>query len=95
MLYVVNRPVLIEVPHFASLHGKEREITILRSENGHSWHEHTIVATEDAIHKTLGSSFEGEGMYPPHPISALFGRYLKLGEHSVFSITNTLCKLKK
>ncbi|XP_043269059.1 ankyrin-2-like isoform X2 [Venturia canescens] len=33
-------PVLIDVPHFASVQGKEREIIILRSENGETWKEH-------------------------------------------------------
>lgn len=34
------RPVLIDIPHFASIRGKEREIIILRSENGETWKEH-------------------------------------------------------
>ena len=51
-------PVIIEVPHFASLRGKEREMTILRSDNGETWHEHTMDASEDAIHEALGGSFE-------------------------------------
>ncbi|XP_071865505.1 uncharacterized protein isoform X1 [Bombus fervidus] len=33
-------PVLIDIPHFASIRGKEREIIILRSENGETWKEH-------------------------------------------------------
>ncbi|XP_011300943.1 ankyrin-2 isoform X1 [Fopius arisanus] len=33
-------PVLIDVPHFASVTGKDREIIILRSENGETWKEH-------------------------------------------------------
>ncbi len=57
----VFRPVIIEVPHFASLRGKEREIVILRSENGETWREHSIEATEEAIHDALNGSFEGEG----------------------------------
>ena len=42
-------PVIIEVPHFAALRGKEREIVILRSDNGETWKEHTLEATEDAV----------------------------------------------
>lgn len=34
--------VLIEVPHFASLRGKEREIIILRSDSGDVWREHQL-----------------------------------------------------
>lgn len=36
--------VLIEVPHFASLRGKEREIIILRSDSGDVWREHQLDA---------------------------------------------------
>ena len=54
-------PVIIEVPHFGSLRGKEREIVILRSDNGETWREHSMEATEEAIHDALNGSFEGEG----------------------------------
>ncbi|XP_015589872.1 ankyrin-2 isoform X2 [Cephus cinctus] len=40
-------PVLIDVPHFASVQGKEREIIILRSENGETWKEHDNSADND------------------------------------------------
>nr|XP_015925406.1 ankyrin-2 isoform X20 [Parasteatoda tepidariorum] len=53
-------PVIIEVPHFASTRGKEREITILRSDTGESWREHTLEASEEAVQEVLNESFEGE-----------------------------------
>ncbi|XP_066941553.1 ankyrin-2-like isoform X49 [Macrobrachium rosenbergii] len=53
-------PVIIEVPHFASLRGKEREIVILRSDNGETWREHTLEATEEAVQEVLNESFDGE-----------------------------------
>ncbi|KAG8187586.1 hypothetical protein JTE90_025919 [Oedothorax gibbosus] len=53
-------PVIIEVPHFASLRGREREITILRSDNGESWREHSLEASDDAVHDVFNESFEGE-----------------------------------
>ncbi|GAB6028396.1 hypothetical protein CHUAL_002561 [Chamberlinius hualienensis] len=53
-------PVIIEVPHFASLRGKEREIVILRSDNGENWREHTLEATEEAVQEVLNESFDGE-----------------------------------
>lgn len=56
------RPVIIEVPHFASLRGKEREIVILRSDNGETWREHTLEASEEAVQDVLNESFEGEGI---------------------------------
>lgn len=33
--------MILELPHFGSLRGKEREIVILRSDNGDNWHEHS------------------------------------------------------
>lgn len=57
----MRSPVIIEVPHFASLRGKEREIVILRSDNGETWREHTLEASEEAVQDVLNESFEGEG----------------------------------
>lgn len=54
-----TRPILIEVPHFASLRDKEREICILRSDNGETWHEHGLSASDDAVHEALDSNFNG------------------------------------
>ena len=59
----VFRPVILEVPHFASLRGGEREITVLRSDNGQTWREHPEVATEQSVQNLLRASFEGEGDY--------------------------------
>ncbi|XP_062581046.1 ankyrin-2-like isoform X30 [Saccostrea cucullata] len=50
--------IVIEIPHFASLRGKEREIKILRSNNGEKWEEHPIAATDDAVQKALHESME-------------------------------------
>ena len=51
-------PVIIEIPHYASLRGKEREIQILRNDNGDKWIEHSILTTENAIEDALGSPIE-------------------------------------
>lgn len=56
-------PVVMEVPHFASLRGKEREIIILRSDNGETWREHTIDNSEEIIHDVLQQCFEPEGKW--------------------------------
>nr|XP_041631481.1 ankyrin-2 isoform X1 [Drosophila kikkawai] len=53
-------PVVMEVPHFASLRGKEREIIILRSDNGETWREHTIDNSEEIIHDVMQQCFEPE-----------------------------------
>lgn len=49
-------PVLIEVPHFASLRGKEREIIILRSDNGQVWREHLVEADEQLVESIIRSA---------------------------------------
>lgn len=59
--FLLYSPVILEVPHFASLRGKEREIVILRSDNGETWREHTLEASEEAVQDVLNESFEGEG----------------------------------
>ncbi|XP_073404382.1 ankyrin-3 isoform X13 [Dendrobates tinctorius] len=33
-------PVIVEIPHFGSMRSKERELIVLRSDNGESWKEH-------------------------------------------------------
>ncbi|XP_037084032.1 ankyrin-3-like isoform X2 [Pollicipes pollicipes] len=53
-------PVIIEVPHFAALRGREREIVILRSDNGETWKEHTLEASEEAVQEVLNESFDGD-----------------------------------
>ncbi|XP_076361542.1 uncharacterized protein LOC143252767 isoform X3 [Tachypleus tridentatus] len=53
-------PIIIEIPHFTSLRGKEREIIILRSDNGEVWQEHTTQATEEAVQDILNESFKEE-----------------------------------
>ena len=54
-------PVVLEVPHFASLRGREREIMILRSNNGETWREHTMDATDDVVQDILNGTIDGEG----------------------------------
>ena len=61
-------PVVLEVPHFASLRGREREIMILRSNNGETWREHTMDATDDQVQDILNGTIDGEGeRYEWHP----------------------------
>ncbi|XP_053716388.1 ankyrin-2-like isoform X3 [Synchiropus splendidus] len=46
-------PVVVEIPHFASLRGKERELVILRSDTGESWKEHHSEHTHEELHLML------------------------------------------
>lgn len=49
-------PVLLEVPHFASLRGNEREVIILRSDTGEVWREHQMEADERLVESILKSA---------------------------------------
>ncbi|XP_076431073.1 ankyrin-2 isoform X35 [Peromyscus maniculatus bairdii] len=51
-------PVIVEIPHFAALRGKERELVVLRSENGDSWKEHFCEYTEDELNEILNGMDE-------------------------------------
>lgn len=54
------RPVIVEIPHFAALRGKERELVILRSETGESWKEHHCEYTEEELNQILNGMDEGK-----------------------------------
>ena len=42
------KPVILEIPHFASLRGKERELIVLRCNSGHShWREHVSALIDE------------------------------------------------
>jgi hypothetical protein len=53
------RPVLIEVPHFASLQDNEREVCVMRSDNGIHWTEQGLSSSEEAAQRVL-QHFVGE-----------------------------------
>ncbi|TPP55801.1 Ankyrin-2 [Fasciola gigantica] len=53
-----NTPVILEIPHFASLRGRQRELVVLRSDNAETWREHSLEATDQAVQSTLGQSFD-------------------------------------
>jgi len=40
------RPVLIELPHIGAVRDDVREVIALRSDDGISWHEHPVTASE-------------------------------------------------
>ncbi|XP_056905096.1 ankyrin-3-like isoform X31 [Takifugu flavidus] len=52
-------PVIVEIPHFGSMRGQERELIILRSENGESWKEHLYdCKTDDLVQLLAGMDEE-------------------------------------
>ncbi|XP_060789279.1 ankyrin-2b isoform X5 [Neoarius graeffei] len=59
-------PVIVEIPHFAALRGKERELVILRSETGESWKEHQCEYTEEELNQILNGL--DEDLDPPEEL---------------------------
>lgn len=53
------RPVIVEIPHFAALRGKERELVVLRSESGDGWREHLCDCSEGELNEVLNGVDEG------------------------------------
>lgn len=64
--FIQSSPVIVEIPHFGSMRGKERELIVLRSENGETWKEHQY----DSRHENLNEILNGmnEGKYIPSPV---------------------------
>lgn len=60
MQHLLYRPVLIDIPNFAAIRGKDREIIILRSENGENWKEHdNSIDNDDTLLNTpYGNYFQ-------------------------------------
>ncbi|CAB1344071.1 unnamed protein product, partial [Coregonus sp. 'balchen'] len=51
-------PVIVEIPHFGSMRGKERELIMLRSENGETWKEHQDDYKTDDLNELLNGMDE-------------------------------------
>ncbi|XP_058476382.1 ankyrin-3-like isoform X34 [Solea solea] len=51
-------PVIVEIPHFGSMRGQERELILLRSENGESWKEHLYDCKTDDLKQLLNGMDE-------------------------------------
>lgn len=50
----------MEIPHFGSMRGQERELILLRSENGETWKEHLYDCKTDDLNQLLNGMDEGE-----------------------------------
>ncbi|XP_065098861.1 ankyrin-3 isoform X2 [Paramisgurnus dabryanus] len=51
-------PVIVEIPHFGSMRGDERELIMLRSENGETWKEHHYDCKTQDLHELLNGMDE-------------------------------------
>lgn len=56
----LTRPVIVEIPHFGSMRGQERELILLRSENGETWKEHLYDCKTDDLNQLLNGMDEGK-----------------------------------
>lgn len=54
-------PVIVEIPHFGSMRGKERELIVLRSDNGDTWKEHQFDTRPEDLTELLSGMDEGNG----------------------------------
>lgn len=50
----------MEIPHFGSMRGKERELIVLRSDNGDTWKEHQFDSRPEDLTELLAGMDEGK-----------------------------------
>lgn len=60
VLVFLHRPVIVEIPHFASLGRGDRELVVLRSENGSVWKEHRNRYGDEVLETILNGMDEGQ-----------------------------------
>lgn len=53
--------MIVEIPHFGSMRGKERELIVLRSDNGDTWKEHQSDSRPEDLTDLLTGMDEGTG----------------------------------
>lgn len=52
--------MIVEIPHFGSMRGKERELIVLRSDNGDTWKEHQSDGGPEDLTELLAGMDEGK-----------------------------------
>lgn len=60
--FLFSSPVIVEIPHFGSMRGKERELIVLRSENGETWKEHQFDNKNEDLTELLNGMDEGNNI---------------------------------
>lgn len=56
----------MEIPHFGSMRGKERELIVLRSDNGDTWKEHQFDTRPEDLTELLAGMEEGNNDLLPN-----------------------------
>lgn len=65
-----DRPVIVEIPHFAALGRGDRELVVLRSENGSVWKEHRNRYGDEVLETILNGMDEGRNLICHAPSQA-------------------------
>ena len=68
------RPVIVEIPHFAALGRGDRELVVLRSENGSVWKEHRNRYGDDVLETILNGMDEGKEMTRSQWVTGQFAK---------------------
>ena len=53
----LSRPILLEVPHYASLRNGEREISVMETPTGDNWTEYAPVVSAESIEQEVENAF--------------------------------------
>ncbi|VDP73916.1 unnamed protein product, partial [Echinostoma caproni] len=56
-----SSPIVLEIPHYAFLANKNREIIVLRSDNGETWKEHPLDANDQTVQDSIDGYFDSVG----------------------------------
>lgn len=63
--------MIVEIPHFAALGRGDRELVVLRSENGSVWKEHRNRYGDEVLETILNGMDEGESSNTPRLLLTL------------------------
>ena len=58
-----SSPVIVEIPHFGSMRDRERELIVLRSDNGDTWKEHQSDYRQQDLLDMLSGMDEGRSQH--------------------------------
>lgn len=80
----------MEIPHFGSMRGKERELIVLRSDNGDTWKEHQLDIRAEDLTELLAGMDEGERVSHASQYQQEWQKFLKASSESSFAETRRI-----
>lgn len=78
----------MEIPHFGSMRGKERELIVLRSDNGDTWKEHQFDISPEDLTELITGMDEGKGEGSQHNWKFTSDGSFNDFHHTIFLIHN-------